>query len=297
VSSHNLLVLAPRKSLPELKRALDRFVARADKPALVRGDPVELVRRYRDPEDQEVAGLLVAMMAYGRVASIKAKASRALGLLGEHPARAIADKKRLRALSGFVHRFQSGDDLPRFLGAIARVRKRHGSLAAAFRACTDGSEPHYIGAMERFTGELSRAIEGALSPGLRFLLPSGGAKRICLYLRWMIRAPDGVDLGTFRVLAPGTTPAKLVIPLDTHIERIGRYLGLTDRKSGGVRTAIEITSTLAELCPEDPLVYDLALCHLGISGRCPRKRDVTICADCPIRSVCRLGERPPGWRY
>jgi uncharacterized protein (TIGR02757 family) len=146
-------------------------------------------------------------------------------------------------------------------------------------------------------------VEGALTPGLRFLLPGssedgqGAIKRVALYLRWMIRPRDGVDLGAFRAFEPALTPAKLIIPLDTHIERIGRYLGLTDRKTGGLRTATEITAALARLCPEDPLVYDLALCHLGISGRCPKKRDVKICADCQIRSVCRLGETPRGWRY
>jgi uncharacterized protein (TIGR02757 family) len=113
----------------------------------------------------------------------------------------------------------------------------------------------------------------------------------------MIRAADGVDLGAFHRFEPSLSAAKLIIPLDTHIERIGRYLGLTDRKTGGLKTAIEITVSLSRLCPEDPLVYDLVLCHLGISGRCPKKRDLELCADCGIRSVCRLGKPPAGWRY
>lgn len=304
-AGHNLLVLGSRKPDGELKRALDRFVARADRAALARGDPVDLVHRYADPDDQEVAGLLVAMLAYGRVASIKAKASRVLDLLGPHPARAVADRRRLAKLDGFIYRFQSGADVMRFAAAIGRVRKENGTLASAFFACTQNEEPTYAVAMSRFTSRLASAIEGDITPGLRFLVPgaeapsgaSGAAKRLALFLRWMIRGPDGVDLGAFRKLEPALTPSKLIIPLDTHIERIGRYLGLTDRKTGGLKTAMEITGTLARLCPEDPLVYDLVLCHLGISGRCPRKRDTKICADCPIKSVCRLGEAPPDWRY
>lgn len=300
-TSHNpaakLLVLLPRKPDAALKRTLDRFVHASDKEALVRGDPVELVHRYSDPEDQEVAGLLVAMLAYGRVASIKKAASRALEVLGKHPARAIADQKKTRALSGFVYRFQSGDDVPRFLRAIARVRQKHGSLAAAFAACTDPREPHYAEAMDRFSARLTAEVEGTITGGLRFLLPGGTAKRLALYLRWMVRGPDGVDLGAFSALHPGAERSKLIIPLDTHIERIGRYLGLTDRKTGGTKTAIDITTALSRLCPEDPLVYDLALCHLGISGRCPRRRDVELCSDCQIKSVCRLGDSPPGWRW
>lgn len=300
-TSHNtrshLVVLGPKKPDHELKQTLDRFVLAADRPALARGDPVDLVHRFSDPADQEVAGLLVAMLAYGRVASIKSKASRLLELLGAHPARAILDRRRIRALDGFVYRFQSGGDLPRFAAAIGRVRKENGTLAAAFLAGTREDEETYAEAMSRFTSRIASSVDGDLSPGLRFLLPGGAAKRLALYLRWMIRPADGVDLGAFSTFEPALTPKKLIIPLDTHIERIGRYLGLTDRKTGGLKTAMEITTSLSRLCPEDPLVYDLALCHLGISGRCPRKRDTELCADCAIRTVCRLGKKPLGWRY
>lgn len=268
------------------------------------GDPVALVRRYGDPHDQEVAGILVAMLAYGRVASIKAKAGALLALLGPSPAAAVDSGAAHRALAGFVYRFQRGQDLPRFVRAIREVRAVHGSLGQAFLHAVHAAsapEPHYGPAMGRFVETLAGALRGRLSPGLRFLLaqPAGGgaAKRLCLYLRWMTRPDDGIDLGAWQRLAPGVDPARLIIPLDTHIERIGRYLGLTDRRSADLRTAVEITGALARLAPGDPLVYDIALCHLGISGRCPRKRDVERCADCPIRAVCRLGREPARWPY
>jgi hypothetical protein len=112
----------------------------------------------------------------------------------------------------------------------------------------------------------------------------------------MIRPRGASDLGSWQALAPGELdPGKLIIPLDTHIERIGRYIGLTDRKSSGMKTARSITESLRRLRPEDPLAYDLALCHLGIGGSCPRKRDLTKCEGCPIRSLCRLGKTPKGW--
>jgi uncharacterized protein (TIGR02757 family) len=267
---------------------------------LAKSDPVDLVRRYDDPHDQEVGGLVVAMLAYGRVASIKEKAARALSALGRHPARAV-DLGDIGALEGFVHRFQKGDDLIRFLRAIAAVRREHGSLARAFALGVDPGEAHYGMAMGRFIDRLTVEAGRPLTYGLRFLLPNAGAggaaKRLCLYLRWMIRPKDEIDLGAWTELAPGLDPAKLIIPLDTHIERIGRYLGLTERKSGDLKTAIDITDALRRLSPADPLVYDIALCHLGISGRCPRKRDVEICAECPIREVCRLGREPKRWPY
>jgi uncharacterized protein (TIGR02757 family) len=297
----SLPVLGAKRPEPELKAVLDRFLRDADREALVGGDPVDLVRRYGDPHDQEVAGLVVAMLAYGRVASIKVKAARALQLLGPSPASAVDRGLAEPALAGFVHRFQRGDDLSRFVRAIRVVRAQFGSLGAALLAGVDEDAPHYGTAMGRFIDRMRKPLGLSVTRGLLFLLPQpdggGAAKRLCLYLRWMVRPEDGIDLGAWRVLAPGVDTRKLIIPLDTHIERIGRYLGLTDRKSSDLKTALEITQSLARLRPDDPLAYDIALCHLGISGRCPRKRDARICGECPIREVCRLGREPKNWPW
>ena len=238
------------------------------------------------------------MLAYGRVASILHKAGAALDALGPHPARAV-DRDRLSSLAGFTHRFQSGEDLPRFARAVAALRRQHGSLGAAFAAGMGPRDPHLFVAAARFRDALESALDAPASPGLAFMLPSpdkGAAKRLCLYLRWMIRPEDGVDLGTWSRFAPHARPAGLIIPLDTHIARLGRYIGLTDRKSPGREMAFEITESLRAIRPDDPLYYDLALCHLGISGACPKARDPDKCAGCPIRAVCRLGPEPPGWR-
>lgn len=279
-----------------LRKHLDAFLDNADPAALAQGDPVSLVRPYPDPDDREVAGLLVAMLAYGRVASIKQTAGRALAALGKRPASAV-DRGRTKKLDGFVYRFQKGDDVVRLLKAVRRVRKKHGSLGAAF---ADGVEPDaedYADAMATFVDRLLSAIDGELSYGLKYLLPhpgrGGAAKRLCLYLRWMVRPDDGADLGAWQ--QHGLDPAMLVIPLDTHIGRIARYLALVDRKADDLVTARTITAALRRLRPEDPLAYDMALCHLGISGRCPRRRDVEKCVGCPIRGVCRLGPEPEGW--
>ncbi len=292
-TKNEALVLGRKRSDRVLRRALDGFVAKADKEACVERDPLALVRRYRDPHDQEVAGFFVAMLAYGRAQSIQDKAGALLDLLGTRPARTLGRGQAERLLSGFVYRFQQGRDLPRLAEAVRRLRKKRGSLGAAFLRGARPEEPHYVPAMGRFVKALEGELEGALTYGLRFLLPQvdrgGAAKRLALYLRWMIRPDDGVDLGTWRRLAPGVDAQKLVIPLDTHVERIGRYLGLTDRRSSGMKTALEITAALRRLAPEDPLVYDLVLCHLGISGACPRQKDPVLCRGCPIKQVCRLG--------
>ena len=293
--------VADRASRHELKVQLDRWLRTVDRRALVAQDPLELVHAYDDPHDQEVAGFIVAMLAYGRVASIRAKAKLALEALGPSPAGAVDGGRRIARLDGFVYRFQRGDDLPRFLRSVRQVRRRFGSLAAAFEQGTENSRSGpYVEAMDRFIALLTDQLAGPPSYGLRYLLPrtngQGAAKRLCLYLRWMIRPDDGVDLGAWRQLAPKVSAARLIVPLDTHIGRIGRNLGLIRRASNDLKTALQITEALRGFAPRDPLRYDMPLCHLGISGACPQQRDPVQCTSCGLRRVCRLGPEPPGWK-
>jgi uncharacterized protein (TIGR02757 family) len=92
-----------------------------------------------------------------------------------------------------------------------------------------------------------------------------------------------VDLGVW----PGISSSVLVVPLDTHLARIARHLGLTDRRDMSWRTAEEITGNLRRLDPEDPVRFDFALCHLGMSGACPARRDRECCRVCLLRGSCR----------
>jgi uncharacterized protein (TIGR02757 family) len=102
-----------------------------------------------------------------------------------------------------------------------------------------------------------------------------------MLLRWMVRPDDGIDLGLWRDIPP----AKLVIPVDAHIRRIGRYLGLTTRNQADWRMAREITAALRRLDPDDPVKYDFSLCHLGISEGCDGK-DRVPCRSCPVSELC-----------
>jgi hypothetical protein len=120
--------------------------------------------------------------------------------------------------------------------------------------------------------------EGA---GVRFFFPSpltGAAKRLNMYLRWMARPDDGVDLGLWNAVRT----RDLVIPLDTHIFRIGRHFGWTGRKTPGFRAAFDITRSLARFDPEDPVKYDFALSRLGILEGCPRHARPLDCELCAL---------------
>jgi uncharacterized protein (TIGR02757 family) len=107
-----------------------------------------------------------------------------------------------------------------------------------------------------------------------------------MYLRWMARPADGIDLGLWR----NVSPAKLIIPVDTHIQKICRNLGLTTRKQADFRMAREITAALRCLDPADPVKYDFSLCHLGISEGC-KGAVGPACHDCPVISICLTEQR------
>ena len=102
-----------------------------------------------------------------------------------------------------------------------------------------------------------------------------------MLMRWMVRR-ESPDLGCWSHL----DPADLVIPLDTHVSRISRFLGLTQRSDASWRTAEEVTTALRAFSPDDPVRYDFALAHLGISEGCLGYREVKVCSACPLEAVC-----------
>lgn len=282
-----------------LKRHLDAFIEQFPKEQHVRHDPVQFVHRFELPIDREIVGLLSAAFAYGNVRSVLETGHRVLAILGTSPSRFIStfDPSRdLRRIEGFYHRFNTDRDLAVFLWMIRRTLENHGSLESAFAINLKPEHETMQVALEGFVdgmlatgferfyprGELKRRL------GVRFLLPapsSGSAcKRLNLFLRWMARPSDGVDCGVW----PRVGTRRLLMPVDTHIARISRYVGLTSLRSAGWSMAIDITRSLRKLDPEDPVRYDFALCHLGIARACPRHRDVVKCQQCPIQEICLL---------
>jgi uncharacterized protein (TIGR02757 family) len=289
----------------QLRPLLDALCARLDRAARVGADPVEFPRRYPDPADAEVAGLVAVSLAYGRADVFKPVVSRALAAMGPSPARfaeAFAASPQAGAFEGINYRFNRPADLAALVAAAGQVRRVHGGIGERFGALfrAEGAGPQALRpALARLARELRHApqvgplLRGRGRRGLRHLLPDpsgpGASKRWNLYLRWMIRGPDGVDLGIWN----GVPAAALVIPLDTHVHRVAIALGLTARRDASWRTAEEITASLRRIHPSDPVRYDFALCHLGMSGACPARRDPALCAACPLRGGCRAGRRRP----
>ncbi len=274
---------------PALERLYESF-DRAD--AAV--DPIQAVRRFPDAADREVAGFIAASLAFGRVASVMQSIGRVLEVMGPAPAAFVRDFDPARdgaPLSDVVHRWTRGPDLVALLLVLRRILQRSGSIEAFFAEGDDPAAADVAPGLESFS---RRALETDLSPaygrvpprpGVCYFFPrpsTGSAcKRLNLFLRWMVRR-DGVDLGIWR----RPSPSRLIVPLDVHLVRMGRCLGLTHYRSAGWRMARDITASLRQIDPADPVRFDFALCHLSMQGGCGVNRPDEDPA-CPLRAYCR----------
>lgn len=279
---------------------LERLYASTDLEARRAADPVAFAHRYEAPADREIAAVLASCFAYGRVAGFR----RVLeGLFAEADRRggprawvdAFDPAVHGPALRPLVYRWNRGVDVILLLAALRRVLAGRASLEGLLPA--DDPLPDALDALIALLRDAAVAEAAAcgvdaagfdeLPRGFRTFLPrpsdGSACKRWWMFLRWMIRpATERIDLGLWTT----RRPAELLVPLDTHVLRLSRFLGLTRRKDGSLRTAREVTAALAALDPADPVRYDFALAHLGISGACRGRRDPGVCPSCALDPVC-----------
>jgi uncharacterized protein (TIGR02757 family) len=278
--------------LDELYRTFDNEASASD--------PVHIVRRFRSREDREVVGFCAAALAFGRVASVLQSIETLLDVMGPHPAafvRGFEPKRDSRRIEPLVHRWIRGRDLVALLLILQHMLREYGSIEEFFVAGAQPSHADISAALDSFSERALqvdvRQVYGARPPARRgvcyfFPRPSAGSacKRLNLFLRWMVRR-DAIDLGVWTRVSP----AKLIVPLDTHVIRLGRCLRLTRYLSPGWKMAAEITAALRRFNPDDPVRYDFALCHVGMMNACGfgrRQGD----AHCPLRGLCH--PRPRG---
>jgi len=256
-------------------------------------DPVAYPHRYADPLDAEAAAFLAASFAFGGVLQIGTFLGRLLGVLSPSPHAALTDAApvRRRALAGLSHRFISSEGVYRFLRCVRAAYLEHGSLERFYAAGRTGDPPELRRDLGRFLGGLRDRWGPGLERERDFLFPrperGSACKRHNLFLRWVVRGPDGVDLGLWNAVSP----RDLVVPLDTHMGRMGVALGLTRRKTPDWKMAEEITASLRLACPEDPVKFDYPLTRLGILGVCTRSRR-GVCDRCPVAPLCSRRNRP-----
>ena len=282
----------------QLKTTLEQLYGARSQQHLA-NDPLSFCHRFRDPRDREIAGLIASCLAYGNVKIILRNLDQVFSLIGPSPRRFVETfdpKEGLHRFAGFKHRFNDGRDLCALLLAIRTMLDEADSIEAFFLAGMDPEGDDITGALNEFSaGVLAfdySEVFGCVTPPpgsyFPFFFPSpasgSACKRLCMYLRWMVRPSDGIDLGVWS----SVSPAQLIIPVDAHIQRICRLLGFTSRKQADWKMAREITAHLRRLDPADPVKYDFSLCHLGISEGC----DGTgreLCQGCPIAGICPQG--------
>jgi uncharacterized protein (TIGR02757 family) len=261
-------------------------------------DPVELVRPYQSGSDREVAGFIAAGLAFGNVVAVMASVRAVLARMGPSPAafvRQFDPLRHARFFDGFVHRWTRDRDIVALLLVLRQMMDRSGSIEGFFAEGDDPGASDIAPALESFsTRALAmdlRPVYGSKRPrpGVAYFFArpsSGGAcKRLNLYLRWMVRR-DEIDLGVWTRI----TPERLIVPLDTHLIRLGQCLQLTRYRSPGWRMAADITAALRKLDPSDPVRFDFSICHVGMMGNCGygmKQADM----QCPLRGVCKPRRR------
>ncbi|HYA54538.1 MAG TPA: DUF2400 family protein [Thermoplasmata archaeon] len=287
----------------EFPHHLEALYARFPFERSLADDPISEVRPLaKDLRRAEVAGVFATTLAIGNTTAIRGAIVRLVGLSGGDIAWFVAPghaKERSRRLRAFRHRWIRGDQLDYLSRVLEAYYRTHDSLEEAFAAgLAIGGFAEGLDALARtLRGETVRARLGPAPRGYEALFPSprdrpgSPCKRLTLFVRWMVR-DRYPDLGMWTRVPSG----ELRIPLDQHVHWIAFHLGLTARRTRSWAAVEEVSEALRRIDPLDPIRYDFVLCHTGISGDCPKERDISICGPCSVRPDCRLwrGVRPNG---
>ena len=249
----------------DIKALLNEAYERYAQPTFIADDPIHIPRSFAKREDAESIGFLTATIAWGQRKTIIANATKLALLMDEAPHDFIlhATDTDLDRLAPFVHRTFNGTDLRHFVFGLRHVYAEYGGPENAFM------EKGILGDMAHGIARFKeRFFEVDHQPRTRKHVadPAKGsnAKRINMYLRWMVRPNDrGVDLGLWKKIKP----SELMVPLDVHTGRVGRELGLLTRTQDDWKAVEELTARLREFDPVDPVKYDIALFALGVTGR------------------------------
>ena len=249
----------------ELKDFLDVKVEQYNHPDFIELDPIQIPHLYRDKEDIEIAGFLAATIAWGNRVSIIKSAHKMMDLMGNSPYDFVLNhrEKHLEKFDGFVHRTFSSTDFLYFIYALKYFYQKKDGLEGVF--AKNQSATSLQAAIHHLKKEFfslphpARTLKHLPDP-----LKGSAAKRINMFLRWMVRNDQaGVDFGLWKTVSP----SKLSCPLDVHTGTVARKLGLLKRLQNDARAVHELDLVLRSFDPEDPVKYDFALFGLGASEK------------------------------
>ncbi|HKK80709.1 MAG TPA: TIGR02757 family protein [Prolixibacteraceae bacterium] len=249
----------------EIKELLDEKYLQYNVPGFIPDDPVSIPHQFDKKEDIEIAGFLSATIAWGNRKSIIRNANRLLKEMGYYPYEFILDasEKDFEAFRFFVHRTFNGIDAVFFLKSLQNIYKYHDGLEAVF------SKGYSMGGNLQSALHYFRTVfleiphEIRTEKHLANVLKKSSGKRLCMFLRWMVRNDNrGVDFGLWNRIPESA----LMMPLDVHTGTVSRKLGLLNRKQNDWQAVEELTAALREFDADDPVKYDFALFGMGVDG-------------------------------
>ncbi|MFP2994872.1 TIGR02757 family protein [Spongiivirga sp. MCCC 1A20706] len=246
----------------ELKDFLNEKASFYEHPKFIEDDPIQIPHQFTVKEDIEIAAFLTATIAWGNRKSIINNAKRLMDLMDNSPYNFILnhEEDELDSLKSFVHRTFNGDDLIQFIRSLKHIYTNYDGLEAVFGNQENGvtlqHRIHYLKTIFFDIPHLERTKKHVSDPER-----GSAAKRINMFLRWMIRPNDsGVDFGLWKEISP----ALLSCPLDVHSGNVARKLGLLKRKQNDAKALLELDQSLRKMDADDPVKYDFALFGLGV---------------------------------
>jgi uncharacterized protein (TIGR02757 family) len=254
----------------DLKKELDAWYKRINRPEFILADPVQFPHGYMNQADRrqetyrrdiEVAAFLTAVIAWGRREAIIRSARRLFALMEPGPAAYVMSGNYRKLKDRCIHRTFFEADLRYFCRGFKRCYKNYGSLESLFSSAPQSPGGTVWNGIALFRETMAEGNGGLYTKHIANPALSA-CKRINLALRWLVRREGPVDLGLWTSIPP----AALVIPLDLHVGRTARRLGLLERKTDDRKAVEELTAKLRDFCPEDPAKYDLALFGMGATA-------------------------------
>lgn len=246
----------------ELKEFLDYKVEQYNTPDFISSDPVQIPHQFSSKEDIEISGFLTATISWGNRKSILKNANSLMQLFDNAPYDFIMNHSEddLEKMQHFVHRTFNSVDLKYFIKSLQNIYRQHAGLENVFtRHATLESLQPAIHEFRKVFFELphEKRTEKHVSDPFR----NSAAKRINMYLRWMVRpTTGGVDFGIWRNILP----SQLSCPLDVHSGNVARKVNLLKRKQNDAKALQELDANLRKMDPHDPVKYDFALFGLGV---------------------------------
>lgn len=243
------------------KEELDKLVEIYETEDFIKDDPIQFPHRFFDKKDIEIAGFIASILAYGRREVFIKKLDQLFDIAQNEPYNFILNFEP-EILADFNYRFGKTEDFCRIFTIMRKLYMEDGGLEELFKYSYQNCDNLFKPVCDYFYSR----VKGSVAQGFYFMLPNpekGGAmKRMSMFLRWMVRKGP-VDLGVWNFIHP----SKLFIPLDTHVARISREVGLLKRNANDFKAVTELTESLRKLDPIDPVKYDFALFGYGVNNK------------------------------